>query len=120
MIQSLDGNVYWENNQAIVHLDGEIAYFSNRDSLGSFIDRNGIMWVDDVALFATLRQYVDLGGGWESYIERDASNGKYKQKHAVIQKKGQVYAQNEDGSPHDKSKGSPPKSAKKKLNEKKK
>lgn len=51
---------------------------------------------------------VDLGQGWKARI--DAMNpDTVTQRHVVVYKNGEKYAQNKDGSPHDGSKGKPPK-----------
>ena len=60
---------------------------------------------------------VSLSGGWEVRIDKPKDSTK-TQRHIHVEKKGAKYAQNDDGSPHDGSKGSPPSSVKKQLKKK--
>ena len=65
-------------------------------------------------------QVIELGDGW--YYRIDAENtGNGTKRHIHVWKKGTRYAQNEDGSPHDKgnnSKGKLPKKVQKRLKKK--
>ena len=122
-IVGLGGSVTWysENNVAKIELDGQTIYAYNNDKNGSYfkIDDNGqkVMYCDDELLFKSLAVVVDLGKGWQGRIERNTSGNNYGKKHIHIYNGKESYSQNEDGSPHDGSKGSPPKAVKKKLKE---
>ena len=120
-IESLGGSVTWHNGSrtAEIWLDGQLAYASNMDSNGSYISSEGIMFCDANWLFSALAVTFDLGKGWTGRIERDASGGNHGRKHVHVYNGKESYAQNEDGSPHDGSKGSPPNSVKKELKNKK-
>ena len=120
-IVGLGGSVTWysENNVAKIELDGQTIYAYNNDKNGSYfkIDNNvqKVMYCDNELLFKSLAVVVDLGKGWQGRIERNTSGNNSGKKHIYNGKES--YSQNEDGSPHDGSKGSPPKAVKKKLKE---
>ena len=118
-IEGLGGSVSWDSKTGVVtiSLDGGTAYAFNGDGNGNFI-QGDLMYSDDVWLFAALSVTFDLGNGWTGRIERDASGGRYD-KHVHVYKGNKAYAQNEDGSPHDGSTGSPPKKQKENLKNKK-
>ncbi|MEI3163794.1 MAG: RHS repeat-associated core domain-containing protein [Lachnospirales bacterium] len=122
-IEKLGGKVTWysQNNVAKIELDGQTVYAYNNDKYGSYfkLDDNGqkVMYCDDELLFKSLAVVVDLGKGWQGRIERNTSGNNYGKKHIHVYNGKESYSQNEDGSPHDGSKGSPPKSVKKKLKE---
>ncbi len=115
-IEGLGGTVEWNNNNktATIYLDGQSVAVYAGDKNGSYIDENGRMHTDDAWLFTALAYTFDLGKGWTGRIEQHGTGNGY-QKHVVLTDRyGTEYAQNIDGSPHDKG-GSPPNSIKKKL-----
>lgn len=118
-IEGLGGTVSWDekSGQVTATLDGQTVYMYNGDGNGNFI-QNDLMYSDDTWLFMALATTFDLGKGWSGRIERDSSGGRYD-KHAHVYKGNEAYAQNEDGSPHDGSKGGPPSSVKKDLKKQK-
>ncbi|WP_198306625.1 RHS repeat-associated core domain-containing protein [Dehalobacterium formicoaceticum] len=118
-IQNLGGSISWNSNTNVgtVYLDGSSVTVYDRDGNGNFI-QGGLMYSNDTWLFAALAVKFDLGNGWTGRIERDAS-GARSDKHAHVYKGDSKYAQNEDGSPHDGSKGGPPGSVKNNLKKKK-
>ncbi len=119
-IENLGGTVEWNSRYraAVVSLDGQIAYAKNQDKQGNYIGYDGKMYSDDNWLFSALAISFDLGNGWTGRIERNLSGGR-RDRHVHISKGKVSYAQNEDGSPHDGSMGSPPNKQKKNLSSQK-
>jgi len=116
-IEGLGGSVVWNSKTGIatVYLDGKSAQVYAGDKNGSYAKDNK-MYTDDAWLFVALGTSFDLGKGWTGRIERHGSGAGFKRHVVLIDSKGNEYAQNEDGSPHD-SGGSPPNSVKQRLKE---
>ena len=110
-MDQLGGSVIWDNNNnhAYAGLNGKTATFYAGDENGSYI-KDGTMYVNDDMLYTLLSITFDLGKGWRGRIERDSSGSNDGRKHVHIFKNKESYAQNDDGSPHDGSTGSPPSS----------
>ena len=120
VIEGLGGYVNWNPNDGTVTvgLDGnEIVVYAG-DGIGTY-NENGTMYVWDESIFSMLAVTFDLGKGWTGRIERNTSGGNYGMKHVHVYNGEEAYAQNEDGSPHDGSKGGPPRRVKKELKKKK-
>ena len=79
----------------------------------AYCENNSINCEDPLGLSKT----VNLKKGWKYRIDSTNSNTKSK-RHIHIYKGKEIYSQNDDGSPHDGSTGSPPNSVKKELKEK--
>jgi len=114
IIENLGGSFFWYvcrfsgENLATVRLDGQMTTLFEGDSIESHI-YNGRWYANQALLFSALAVIVDLGRGWTARIERGVAPN--NQRHAHIYNGRQHWAQNEDGSPHDKgnnSGGNPP------------
>ena len=121
-IEELGGSVTWDSkyNRAKIELDGQSVYAYDKDKNGNYIkkDKNGkgVMYSDENWLFRSLAAVFDLGNGWKGRIERNTSGNNEGKKHVHVYNGKESYSQNEDGSPHDGSTGTPPKKIRKKLN----
>jgi RHS repeat-associated protein len=118
-IEEMGGTVSWNNQTrtATVNLGGQSVYVYDGDKNGSYIAGNGKMYTDDAWLLSALAYTFDLGKGWTGRIEQHGVGGGYQKHVVLIDKHGNEYAQNIDGSPHDSS-GSPPNSVRKELKKK--
>jgi RHS repeat-associated protein len=120
IIEGLGGTVTWNslNNTATASLDGNTVSLWNGDANGNYIGKSdGKMYSDDAWLFGMLAATIDLGKGWSGRVDRNASGGDYR-RHVHVEKGDESYSQNEDGSPHDGSTGSPPNKVKEQLKKK--
>lgn len=100
---------------ALVSLDGKTISVKANAFNCSYISTDEIMYTDDAWLFSALAIKFEIDG-LTGIIERDCSGGNYK-KHIHLSKGNKSFSQNEDGSPHDGSTGTPSNKIKKKLKE---
>ena len=118
----------WELNGEVYKYDGSMADFHRAErgepplayekALNALSNQNTIS-TDPSENCPSVSPYggVQIGKGWEYMIHQRNDDARTK-RHIHIRKNGEEYAQNEDGTPHDGSKGSPPKWLKKELKKK--
>ena len=84
-----------------------------KNAVKNFIDDYSMVDIPESEI-VTAAGYIAISQGWEYRIDPEDRNT-LTQKHIHIRRNGEEYSQNIDGSPHDNSKGSPPKWVKKEL-----
>ena len=75
----------------------------------AYCNNNPVMYIDPTGQYSV---WNDLSGGWKYRIDKATP---FVKRHIHVEKDGESYSQNDDGSPHDGTTGSPPNSIKKEL-----
>ena len=113
------------NNNPIVFIDPLGAYsmaniVSAIQSIASFMNKVALLTKDNNKsdYLIGFGVEVDIGQGWRARIDRGQNDITGKETHVHVWKDGDSFSQNNDGTPHHRSNGNPPKKVRERLKEK--